>query len=447
MSDTRTLLLVGGIDAHLRHVKEQGVRVVFLQHPDKITPYQTATADVLLMIDYTDYDIVLPFAETARALYGFDVVLSLTEGGLTPAARLIDHFGFGDGRRGEVSRRMRDKALMRAHLADRGHPTVDHARVTDRASLDAFGARAGYPFIVKPTGTTAGFGLIRAENPGDLDRVWRRIGELLGRRTDRGSTLFRVDGFLMEEYIDGPEFSVEAFGFAGRHVVVAVTEKLVDERHFAELGHAVPARLAPDTHRLIADAVTDFLTVMGVTDGPSHTEIRLGGRGPIVIESHNRLGGGQIIELVEAAYGINMAACAAAWPLGNVAPLTEPPRPVGAACTRFVLSDPGTVTAVEGVDDVRARPDVLALQLNARPGDTIRPLRDNWDRPGFVAVRAEDTDAAVELCERLTRQTIRIEVSGAAGTRDDAPGVPDPARTRDGAEAPGPAGPPRPVAA
>ncbi|MFB7469024.1 ATP-grasp domain-containing protein [Streptomyces sp. NPDC056224] len=411
---TRTVLLIGGVDVHLERFKALGVRVVLVQHPDKVTAFQTRTADVTLIVDYTDWDTVLPFAEAARTVYGVDAVVSLTEPGLNPAARLADLFGLSDGRRYEVSRRMRDKWLMRRHLIAQGLPAPHCARVEGRESLDAFGELAGFPFIVKPVSTTAGFGLIRAESSEDLDRVWARVKELDGGRTDRGSTMFVVDGFLMESYIDGPEFSVEALSFAGRHVIVAVTEKLVDESHFAELGHAVPARLPAADRDRITGAVEAFLTGMGVTDGPSHTEIRLSSRGPVVIESHNRLGGDHIVELVEAAYGIDMVAYGAAWAVGLTEALAVAPDATGAACARFVLRTPGTVVSVSGVEEVADRSDVLVAQVSVAPGDTVRPLRDNWDRLGCVAVRATDTDSAVELCERLAREEIRIDIEPAA---------------------------------
>ncbi|MFD3728481.1 ATP-grasp domain-containing protein [Streptomyces sp. NPDC058671] len=414
MSNAKTVLLIGGVDAHVERFTALGVKIVLIQHPDKVTEYQTRAADVLLVVDYTDWDVVRPFAEAAHAVYGVDAVVSLTEPGLNPASRLGDLFGLTDGRRYEVSRRMRDKWLMRRHLAEHGLPVPHAALVEDRASLDAFGERAGFPFILKPVSTTAGFGLLRAEGPEDLDRVWARVRELDGGRTDRGSTMFTVDGFLMESYIDGPEFSVEALSFAGRHVVVAVTEKLTAEEHFVELGHAVPARLSdPDRERLTG-AVEEFLTAMGVTDGPSHTEIRLSSRGPVVIESHNRLGGDNIVELVEAAYGVDMIAYGAAWPLGLTEPLAAAPAPKAAAVMRAVLREPGTVTAVSGVETVRARPDVLAAQVSVRVGDTVRPLNDNWDRLGSVVAVAADTDSAVELCERLVHEEIRIDVEPAA---------------------------------
>ncbi|PRH79876.1 carboxylase [Streptomyces solincola] len=429
MSDTatqgKTVLLIGGVDAHLERYAALGVKVVLIQHPDKVTAYQTRAADVLLVVDYTDWDTVRPFAEAAHAVYRVDAVVSLTEPGLNPASRLGDLFGLTDGRRYEVSRRMRDKWLMRRHLHERGLPAPHAGLVADRASLAEFGERAGYPFIVKPLSTTAGFGLIRAEDPADLDRVWARVRELDGGRTDRGSTMFTVDGFLMESYIDGPEFSVEALSFAGRHVVVAVTEKLTSEEHFAELGHAVPARVSEADRARLVGAVEEFLTAMEVTDGPSHTEIRLSSRGPMVIESHNRLGGDHIVELVQAAYGVDMIAYGAAWPLGLTEPPAAAPAPLAAAAMRAVLREPGTVTAVEGVEAVRARPDVLLAQVSVRPGDTVRPLRDNWDRIGNVVVTAADTDAAVELAERLGREDIRVEVEPAAAAVVDG-GVPGP---------------------
>lgn len=405
----RTMLLLGATDAHLERAKALGLRVVLIQHPERLSSRQTGLADALIMADYTEWDTVRPLAEAARTVWGWDVVLSLTEGGLENAARLNDLYGLG-GTPHAVSRRLRNKWVMRQHLAECGSRlTVDCEPVTDRASLDAFGKLAGYPFIIKPTDTTAGFGVIRVDDEDELDAAWGHIERLRGSRTDRVTTMFVVREFLMEAYIDGPEFSVESFSCGGRHVVVAVTEKLVDERHFAELGHALPARLEPGVRAEIVAAVREFLTVVGLTDGPSHTEIRLSGKGPVIIESHNRSGGDFIGELVRAAYGIDLTRYGVGWAARMVGQFPADPQPVAAACVRFVTREPGTVTAVSGVEEVAARPDVLAAEITARPGDRVRPLRDNWDRLGFVAVRAADTDAAVALCERLIGE-VRIDI-------------------------------------
>lgn len=64
-----------------------------------------------------------------------------------------------------------------------------------------------------------------------------------------------------------------------------------------------------------------------------------------------------------------------------------------------------------GVEELRARPDVLAVDIAARKGSVVRAAQDNWDRLGLLAVTAPDTDKAVLLCEELaaTGLTVRME--------------------------------------
>ncbi|MGW6391719.1 ATP-grasp domain-containing protein [Streptomyces sp. NPDC055103] len=413
MRPERTLLLIGHLTEPVRIAKELGLNVVLIQHKEKFRPEQAELADVTLIADYTDWSVLEPLARAAHTIWNFSAALSLTEPGLEPAGRVNDLFGLG-GTGFEPARLLRDKLAMRRHLASVGAPTVAAEPLTDRDGLAAFGAAHGYPFVVKPVDLTAGFALFKVTGPQDVDGVWERIGAARRTGMDRGSTMYAVTEFLMEQYIDGPEFSIEGFSFHGRHTVVAITEKLTDGGHFVELGHAQPARLSPADEERVVAAVSEFLDAIGITDGPSHTELRLSSRGPLIIEGHNRLGGDHIPDLVEAAYGIDLTRYALAWPFGLVEPLTERPKPISAGCVRGIVGRPGRVAAITGVDELRAHPSVLALDLAARPGSVIRPIQDNWDRLGLLAVTARDTDAAVALCEHLldTVLTVRIEDEG-----------------------------------
>ncbi|WP_433241348.1 ATP-grasp domain-containing protein [Streptosporangium sp. CA-135522] len=410
----RTLLLIGHQTSTVRKAKALGLAVILLQHRSKFEPEQAELADVLLLADYTDPSVARPLIEAAHRAWGFSAAVSLTEPGLEVAGWANDRFGLG-GTGFAASHRLRDKWEMRRHLAGSGAKTIGASLVRDRDSLAAFGAAHGYPFIVKPTDVAGGFGVFRVGGAAEVDDAWDRVQRVRRTGVDRGPTdLFRIGEFIMEEYVSGPEYSVEAFSFGGRHVVIAVTEKLVDEAHFAELGHALPARLDLGAEQEIVAAVTAFLDVIGIADGPSHTEVRVGRDGPVVIESHNRIGGDHIDELVEAAYGVDMAAYAVGWPFGLVEELAGRPRPLAGACVRFVHTGAGRIEGVEGVETVRARPDVLIAQVTASAGDVVRPLADNWDRLGLVAVRGSDTDAAVRLCEDLVANSVNIRLRPAA---------------------------------
>lgn len=413
MNPERTLLLVGGKEATVRKAKAYGLDVVLIQHRAKFTPAQAQLADAVLLVDYTDWEVVRPLAEAAKRIWDYPVAVSATEPCLDHAARINDMYQLG-GTSYQVSHRLRDKWTMRRHLAAVGADTIAAELLTGRSGLAEFGAAHGYPFVVKPVALTAGFGIFKVRGPRDATAVWEQVQHLRRTGMTRGSKLFTVDDFLMEEYISGPEFSVDGFSFDGRHIAVAVTEKTVDQEHFAELGHTVPARVPAEVEEQVAGAAAAFLDAVGLRDGPTHTEVRLGPDGPRVIESHNRTGGACINELVEAAYGIDLAAWALGWPFGLVEPLTERPPAIGGACTRFVLGRPGVIRSVDGIDRVRAHPDVIAAELTAKPGDTVRPLQDNWDRLGLVAVRGTSNDAAVALCEDLIDNGIRVRIADGA---------------------------------
>lgn len=414
MNPDISLLLVGANDETVRKAKELGLHVLLLQHPSKLTAEQEELADLIRVVDFTDWAVVEPVAREVRRTPGFAVALSLTEPGLENAGRINDLFDLG-GTGFDVAKRIRDKWAMRLHLAELDPAAVGAALLQHREDLDAFGTRHGYPFIVKPTDATASLGVFGVEGPEVADGVWAEVERLRGTRTDRVSTLFVIEDFLMEEYVGGPEYSIESFSFAGRHVIVAITEKFVAPGCFAELGHAVPARLLVLVQEQVRESVSRFLDLIGIRDGVCHTEVRIGARGPAVIESHNRVGGDAIPELVRGAYGIDLTTYALGWPFGLVPELPDRPEAHAGASTRFLVSGPGRVESVDGVDAALRREDVLDIRITAKPGDTVRSLRDNWDRLGLVAVTGPDATAAIRRGAELIRDTIEIRVVGDDG--------------------------------
>ncbi|CCK32351.1 hypothetical protein BN159_7972 [Streptomyces davaonensis JCM 4913] len=419
MNPERSLLLVGATDETVAKAKQLGLHVLLLQHPTKVNAEQERLADRVEVVDYTRWDLVRPIAERLWQAPGFSAATSITEPGLENAARINDLFALG-GTGHEVTRRFRDKAVMRAHLDD-----VRAQLLHRRTDLDDFGQRCGYPFVVKPTDATASIGVHRLDGPADADPVWAEVRRLSGTRTDRVSTLMLLQDFLMEEYIDGPEYSVESFSSAGRHVVIAVTEKFTDPAHFAELGHAVPARLGAAVDTWIRAAVVAFLDRLGLKDGVCHTEIRVGAHGPRVIESHNRIAGDAITDLVHSVYGIDTVKLALAAPFGLAEELPDRPMGRGGAAVRSVVGRAGDVVeSVDGVAEAEALPDVLAVRISAKPGETVRPLRDNWDRLGLVAVTGDDTGAAIRRGAELIGGVVRITVKdpdGRPGLAEAAP--------------------------
>jgi hypothetical protein len=168
MRPDNTLLIIGHKTSTVCRAKAFGLDVILLQHKSKLDPEQAELADVTFVVDYTDWELVRPLVEAAYRTWGFRAALSLTEPGLDIAARINDLLALG-GTGYEVSHRLRDKWVMRRHLADKEGLGIAADLVSDRASLERFGAEYGYPFIVKPTDMTAGWGVLPVAGPDAID--------------------------------------------------------------------------------------------------------------------------------------------------------------------------------------------------------------------------------------------------------------------------------------
>src|SRR5579859_193434 len=177
MTPRKTILLVGHTTETVRTAKSLGLDVVLFQHPSKFELAQAELADATLLVDYTDWSVTRPLVEAAHTAWGFSAAVSLTEPGLEIAGRINDLFGLG-GTGYEVTHRLRDKWVMRQHLAATGARTIGASLLADQDSMARFGLRYGYPFIVKPTDLTASYGVLRVTGPRDLDRVWSQVQQV-----------------------------------------------------------------------------------------------------------------------------------------------------------------------------------------------------------------------------------------------------------------------------
>lgn len=225
-----------------------------------------------------------------------------------------------------------------------------------------------------------------------------------------------LGGFQIEEYADGTQFSLECFSFAGRHVTVAIAEKIMSENGIIPLGQAMPARLDAGTEAILREAACRLLDAIGLRDGPSHTELRLTERGPAIIETHNRIAGGGLRAMVEGAYGIDLIEYTLGWPFRLVPELPDIPRARAGTASLILTGEPGRLEPVTGVEEALSEPDVLAFQLFANPGDQVRALENAWDGLGFVTVSGSDAADAYRRAAAVVSDTIGVHVRGEDGS-------------------------------
>ncbi len=130
------------------------------------------------------------------------------------------------------------------------------------------------------------------------------------------------------------------------------------------------------------------MAALGIANGPSYTQLRVGADGPQVIEVAARLGGGHDAELVRAAVGVDLNGLAIDAALGLPLVAPRPAPQVGGAVTRFLVAPPGVLERVEVPDGVEAR-------IYREPGFVFTPLRRGSDRAGAVLATGESREEAL----------------------------------------------------
>jgi biotin carboxylase len=281
---------------------------------------------------------------------------------------------------------VRDKARMRERLANDPLTSVRFAVVSDGAAAREFMATCGGRIVLKPALGWASTGIRILSDPDGCDEAVDAVRES-----------WPDSPVLAEEFLEGPEFSVEALSEDRCHWILAITRKYTD-KDAVEIGHCLPALLPDGTVRRVEELVRRTLTALGVERGPTHTEIKLSPQGPRIIETHTRFGGDCIPELIHHASGVDPVAVAAEQIMGRsiVDTLRRGlPRERHAAIWYSSPQGVGTIRGITGLDAAKEMPDVVAAESCLEPGAVLSKHRSSFSRVAYVIAVASEEELAV----------------------------------------------------
>lgn len=303
------------------------------EEPSWEVPY---LRDCMVVPDPADPVQLSAAGQALAERYDLAGVFTWTEWYLVPVARLARQLGLPTNAP-EVMQACRNKATSRALFARHGVPSAASVSVRTVAEAEAAAERIGYPVVLKPAAHAASIGVIRADTPDQLASAHAFAQKAAGLGQESTSV-------LVEEYLDGPEVSVECVTYRGETTVVAVTRKTVSEPpHFEELAHSVDA--ADPLLGVVAPAARAAIRALGITDGVSHVEMRLVDGRPRLVEVNGRLAGDMIGHLVRLATGIDLPRAAADIACGR-APDLAPTRSSAAAIQLIYPDVSGTLRRV-----------------------------------------------------------------------------------------------------
>ena len=378
-----------------------GVEVVCASERPNV--FEARAPDGLLTLDFDDPDAaaegVRRFAET----FPIDAVVGVDDRTTVAAAAIAERLGLPANPVGAVAA-ARDKLEMRRRLVAAGVPVPRFEPVSLDDDPAPVARAATYPCVLKPLALSASRGVIRADTPLEFVAAVQRIARILAGAGDTSRTL------LAEEFVPGAEVALEGLLVGGALQTLALFDKPdpLDGPFFEETIYVTPSRLPEPVQAELATMTARAAAALGLRDGPVHAELRVGPRGPRVIEVAARSIGGLCSRALRFGAGMTLEELILRHALGRkIESYERERRPAGVMM--LPIPRAGRLQAVTGTEAARAVPGVEDIVITTHRGQELVPLPEGWQYLGFVFARA-DTPEAVEQALRAAHARLDVEI-------------------------------------
>jgi biotin carboxylase len=298
---------------------------------------------------------------------------------------------------------------MRSALAEAGLPQPPHARLRSPTDLAAALEAVRLPAVLKPVDSGGQRAVFRVESREELERdLQEAISE-----SPTGEA-------ILEEFVDGVEMNGIVVARSGEPALVTLSDRLRPPGIGFGVGwmHVYPPSVNGEQLSLSEQVAIESVRALGLRDAIAFPQLIASPDGGVaVVEVAARIPGGQMADLVRHAVGVDLVEVALRQALGEDVPDDVAlPRFSQPLAIRFFTAQPGPlptgeVLGIGSLDPVLAADGVVQADTYLQIGETIRPVRRDGDRRGYVIAVADNPREARRRAERAaTLLTVKVAV-------------------------------------
>lgn len=341
-------------------------------------------ADQHAVVNITDIEACLAYAKQ-NGISG--VLTAATDYGVLASSYIAEQLRL-PGLPLSVAQLVKNKLSVRRRLVEEG---VDgdffSVGIADVCELEKYRDAFPYPLIVKPCDGSGSKGVSRAIR-----------FEELASCCEQALQASLTGTAIIERFIAGCEYGVEAFVLDGKVEVLTIMKKrMTPYPYFAELGHQTPSGLAPETERAIKTKVVQTIHALGINFGAVNIDLILSeDRQCYIIDLGARMGGNLIgSHIVPYSTGVDYMGNIIRAAVGDPVDFQKTKSvPIG---TALLVLTPGIIQKLPDFNALQARNNILDVVFNKKIGDEIRLYRNNLDGCGYVVATGETGQAATQL--------------------------------------------------
>lgn len=402
----------------IEKAKELGYRVILVDYDENAVGF--ALADEKLVVSTLDQEEVYRQA----LIYEPDVVITSTSDGPVRTAAYVNE---KLGKRPDLSYEnavcatIKDK--MRERLKQCGVPIPKYYAAIDYMVFSDAVDRLDGHCIVKPADNAGSRGVVllecrslrmsKQEQKRRLSAYAEQFLQLKQKTYEYSKSNSRNGTVLVEEYMQGPEVSVEAIVVDGEPHILSITDKYITQPpYFVELAHCEPSRLNEETQEQIQRVAAQAIKAIGIENAPAHVEIKVTQDGPKIVELAARLGGDFITsKLVPLSTGIDMVGASVLLATGEKPDLTL--KWQRGAAIHFIHAPEevqGVLAEITVPESLYGEEGVEEIVRYKKPGDAVCGTHSSNDRLGHVITVGATAEEAMARGKQILSQ-VRVEIT------------------------------------
>ncbi|MEW9501937.1 ATP-grasp domain-containing protein [Jeotgalibacillus marinus] len=346
----------------------------------------------MIRTELTDYDLLkAKVKELQEQGKKIEAILSFIDPFVHVAAKLAKELGI-TAISPDPLVKMEDKVLTRELLKDLP-VSPSFARYVKGDSLEDFNKqKRAFPVIVKTPISTGSKDVLFAKNEWQLEQS---IDRLLNTENNE---------VLIEEYLEGPQYLVEACVYNGRIQIVAVIEQEITfSKRFIVTGYGLSGYIDKVFYNKIYDAVRLILKRFNMKNGAFHLEMRLVNDEWRLIEINPRISGGAMNQIIETAYGINLVEETIKIFLRQKPNLEK--KFNRSVYAHYLTSNAtGKLLKVTGKNRCSRLPGVEEVFIKPKKGKILQPPLSMGHRYGYVLASSDNKEEAMRFAKDAAKE-------------------------------------------
>ena len=302
------------------------------------------------------------------------------------------------------------KLLSREILKKAGVPVPSFRSILLSQDAEKLSKSIKFPCVLKPLSLSTSQGVIRANDCNSFVQAFYRIQKLLQLPQIQKYQPFDLNQILVEDYLDGQEFALEALLNNGKLKMLALFDKPdpLQGPFFEETIYITPSRLPTKLQQKLLSCCQKASRALGLTDGPIHAELRLNRQGPWILEIAPRTIGGLCSRVLRFGIGMSLEEIHIRHKLKMPIPSLKL-KEQSAGVMMLPIKKKGILHRVSGIKQALSIQGIIDVIVTAKNGQLLIPPPEGASYLGFLFARGSSSEK-VEKTLRAAHQQLSFDV-------------------------------------